>query len=70
MKVTAILPDNLISEVKKYAMGKNLTESLAIALGEWLAIKRIKELNYQVKEEPLEFRTSFSAETVRDINRK
>ncbi|GAG78241.1 unnamed protein product [marine sediment metagenome] len=39
MKVTAIISDNLISEVKKYAKGKNLTESLTIALKEWLAKK-------------------------------
>ncbi|GAI10507.1 unnamed protein product, partial [marine sediment metagenome] len=50
MKVTAIISDNLISEVKKYAKGKNLTESLTIALKEWLAVKRIKELNNMVKE--------------------
>jgi hypothetical protein len=70
MKVTAILSDNLIFEIKKYAKGKNLTESLTIALKEWLAIKRIKELNNLVKEEPLEFRAGFSAETVREINRR
>ena len=62
--------DNLISEVKKYAKGKNLTESLTIALKEWLAVKRIKELNNMVKESPLEFNESFSAETIREINRQ
>ena len=70
MKVTAIISDNLISEVKKYAKGKNLTESLTIALKEWLAVKRIKELNNLVKESPLEFNESFSAETIRGINRQ
>ncbi len=70
MKVTAIISDNLISEVKKYSEGKNLTESLTIALKEWLAAKRIKELNDMVKEYPLEFNKNFSAETVREINRQ
>ena len=70
MKVTAIISDNLISEVKKYSKGKNLTESLTIALKEWLAAKRIKELNNMVKESPLEFNKSFSAETAREINRQ
>ncbi|NQT66249.1 MAG: DUF2191 domain-containing protein [Actinobacteria bacterium] len=70
MKVTAIISDNLISEVKKYAKGRNLTESLTIALKEWLAVKRIKELNNLVKEFPLEFNESFSAETIREINRQ
>jgi len=70
MKVTAIISDNLISEVKKYAKGKNLTESLTIALKEWLAVKRIKELNDLVRESPLEFNESFSAEKIREINRQ
>ena len=69
MKVTAIISDNLISEVKKYAKGKNLTESLTIALNEWLAVKRIKELNNIVRESPLEFNENFSAEKIREINR-
>ena len=70
MKVTAIISDNLISEVKKYTMGKNITESITIALKEWLAIKRIKELNNLVKETPLEFNKDFSAENIRQLNRK
>lgn len=55
MKVTALISDNLISEVKRYAKGKNLTESLTIAIKEWTDLKRIKELNDFVKEKPLEF---------------
>lgn len=70
MKVTAIISDNIISEVKKYTRGKNLTESLTIALEEWLASKRIKELNSMIKESPLEFKEGFSAEKTREINRK
>ncbi|OGD36285.1 hypothetical protein A2V94_03490 [Candidatus Atribacteria bacterium RBG_16_35_8] len=70
MKITAIISDNLISEVKKYARGKNLTESLTIALKEWLASKRIKELNSMVRESPLEFKENFSAEKTREINRQ
>ncbi len=70
MKVTAIISDELVSEVKRHARGKNLTESLTIALKEWLAAKKIKELNTMVKEAPLEFNKDFSAEKTRDINRK
>jgi hypothetical protein len=69
MKVTAIFSDNLISEVKKYARGDNLTESLTIALNEWLSIKKIKELNCIIKEDPLEFKQGYSAKKIRDINR-
>jgi len=70
MKVTAIISDKLISEVKKYAKGKNLTESLTIALKEWLAAKRIKELNSMVRESPVEFNENFTAEKIREINRQ
>jgi len=70
MKVTAIISDKLISEVKKYAGGKNLTQSLTIALKEWLASKRLKELNNMVRESPLEFKDNFSAEKTREINRQ
>jgi len=70
MKVTALISDNLISELKKYAKGKNLTESLTIAVKEWLDLKRIKELNDFVKETPLEFSDNFSAGKIREINRR
>jgi len=36
MKVTAIIKDDLISEVRKYAKGKNLTDCLTVALKEYL----------------------------------
>lgn len=69
MKITAIISDNLISEVKKYSKGKNLTESLTKALVEWLSLKRIKELNNVISENPLEFNAGFSADKIRKINR-
>ena len=70
MKVTAIIPDELIKEVKKLTKGKNITESVTIALKEWLAFKKIKELNQVVREEPLEFDVDFSAERARETNRR
>ncbi len=69
MKVTALIPDDLIVEVKQYAGGKNLTESLIAALKEWVSLRKIKELNKQVKKKPLKFIDDFSADTVRSINR-
>ncbi len=70
MKVTAILPDKLVKEVRRLTHGKNLTESLIIALHEWSALRHIRELNNQVAKKPLEFVGNFSAEQTRDINRK
>ena len=70
MKVTAIIKDNLISEVRRYARGKNLTDSLTIALKEWVALKHIKELNATVNDRPLEFQKNFKALDIRKLNRK
>ena len=70
MKVTALLPDHLISEIKTYAKGKTLTESLTIALEEWLQQKKIVMLNKQVQNKPLEFQKDFSATTVRNLSRR
>ncbi|TAL33269.1 MAG: DUF2191 domain-containing protein [Spirochaetes bacterium] len=69
MKVTAILPDEIVSDVKKLAHGKNITDSLLIALEEWIAIKRIIALNNEISESPLRFRDGFSARDVRTANR-
>jgi len=69
MKVTALIPDDLITEVKHYAGGKNLTDSLIVALEEWVSLRKIKELNKQVKKKPLQFIDDFSADSVRLINR-
>jgi hypothetical protein len=68
MKVTAILPDKLINEVKHLSKGKNITDSLKIALGEWMALERVKKLNRRLKRKPLNFR--YSASKIREKNRK
>ncbi|HJY63196.1 MAG TPA: DUF2191 domain-containing protein [Ignavibacteria bacterium] len=68
MKVTAILPDKLISEVKDLSNGKNITESLKIALGEWIALQRIKKLNRAIKRKSLNF--SMNSSKIREINRR
>jgi hypothetical protein len=70
MKVTAIISDELIKEIKKLTQGKNITESVTIALKEWLALKKVEELNQLIKEEPLEFDANFSAESARETSRK
>ncbi|MCB1604557.1 MAG: type II toxin-antitoxin system VapB family antitoxin [Gammaproteobacteria bacterium] len=36
MKVTALISDELIEEVKRLTEGKNITESITIALREWV----------------------------------
>ena len=70
MKVTAILPDDLVSQVRRHSGGKTLTDALQIALREWLALRRIKQLNRGVAKRPLQFRSGYSASSVREANRR
>lgn len=70
MKVTALIPDDIVSEVRKKAGGKNLTESLIIALQEWLSLKKLKKLNHSVKSSPLHFHEGVTAVTLRETNRE
>ena len=70
MKVTAIIPDNIVKEVQKYAGGKTLTDSLIIALKEWLSLKNIKKLNQEIQASSLSFTENVSADNIRSINRK
>ncbi len=65
MKVTAIIPDDIISDVQEYTEGKNITDSLIKALSDWLYIKRIQKLNSEVRKKPLKFADGFDAETLR-----
>ncbi|TGN06841.1 DUF2191 domain-containing protein [Leptospira ilyithenensis] len=69
MKVTAILPDDLIAEVQKYSGGKNITDSLQRALSEWLKQAKIRKLNTKLHKSPLVFQDGFSAENIRNLNR-
>ena len=70
MKVTAILPDVLISEVKSFSGGKNITDSLQKALTEWVKNAKIKKLNQKIETAPLSFQKGYSANSIRNLNRK
>lgn len=70
MKVTALIPDDIIAKVKQYTNGKNITESLIKALEEYIALQNIKELNQKIEKEPLEFQKGFSAKKIRSINQR
>lgn len=70
MKVTAILSDELVTEIQQLARGKNLTESITRALTEWAALQRIRELTRRVERHPLKFQPGFSAASVRELNRR
>ena len=69
MKVTAIIPDDLMKDVQEFSEGKNITDSLIKALTDWLYTKRIQKLNAELKKNPLEFNGGFSAESIRERER-
>jgi hypothetical protein len=70
MKVTALIPDNLIAEIKTLTQGKNTTEAIIMAMRERVSAKRLRQLNEGVRKTPLEFDESFSATKVRSVNRR
>ena len=53
MKVTAIIADDLVRNVKAYTRSSTVTEAITIALKDWLDIYNIKELNKQISQKPI-----------------
>jgi len=70
MKVTANVPDTLMNEVKRFAGKGTVTESLIVALQEWIALMHIKELNEGIRQTPMEFKDGYSATVIRELNRR
>ncbi len=70
MKVTAIISDELIERVRRISGGKNITESLIIAIEEYLKQKEISYLMDKVSNESLMLNEDVTAYKIRKINRK
>lgn len=70
MKVTALLDDNIIKELLALTGGKNITDSLKIALKDWIRKEKLKKLAKDIMDQPLEFKPDFDAEINRDLNRQ
>ncbi|EKD50371.1 MAG: hypothetical protein ACD_62C00560G0003 [uncultured bacterium] len=70
MKVTAILPDEIVREALLLAKTKTITASLIKALTEWIAIQKVNRLRKKLVSRPMEFRDAFSAKQIRQLNRK
>ena len=70
MKVTALLPDEIIQEVKKLSGGKNIPESILIALQDYLSHQRMRKSIQKLKDKPLQFKDGFTADKVRSQNRE
>jgi hypothetical protein len=70
MKVTAIIPDEIVADVQEYTEGKNVTDSIIKALSDWLYIKRIQKLNSEIKKTPLQFTDGFNVDALREQNNR
>ncbi len=70
MKITALIPDELVEDVRQLSNGKNITEAMIIALSEWTATKKLQALNRKIGQSPLRFKEGFTAAEVRQANRK
>jgi hypothetical protein len=69
MKVTALIPDELVEKIKQTTGGKNITESMIIALEAYLASKTVDRYIKEVSNRPLEFNEDFNAYKIRQSNR-
>jgi hypothetical protein len=68
MKVTAIIPDELIAEAMELSNAETITETLKIALHTYIRSQKIKKLGNVILSEPLEFK--YTARELRELNRK
>jgi hypothetical protein len=75
MKVTAIIADDLVNNVKAYTRSSTVTEAITIALKDWLEIYNIKELNKKIAQNPISFNYGESlsgledGQKIRELNR-
>lgn len=70
MKVTAIVPDDLIQEVTRLTKGANTTDALIKALREWVSIKELSAITQSIRKHPLKFSSDDVAARLRKVNRK
>jgi len=67
MKVTAIIPDDLVREAKFLSNAKNITETMIIALNTYISLEKLKGMGKYISESPLQFK--YTAKEIRDLNR-
>jgi Lhr-like helicase len=66
MKVTAIIADDLVNNVKAYTRSSTVTEAITIALKDWVDIYNIKELNKKISQRPIYIKNGLK---IRKMNR-
>jgi len=66
MKVTVIIPDELIKEAQILSNAKNITDTMIIALNSYVSLQKLKEMGEGIKKNPLNF--EYSAQEIRELN--
>ena len=67
MKVTAIIPDELVKETQTLSNAKNITEAMIIALNSYISLEKLKAMSEKIDKSPLQFK--YTAQQIRDLNR-
>ena len=67
MKVTALIPDELVKEVQSLSNAKNITEAMIVALNSYVSLERLKAMGEAICKKPLKFK--YTAQEIRDLNR-
>jgi len=68
MKVTAIIPDELVKETQSFSKAKSITEAMIIALNSYVALAKLKVMGEAINQNSIQFK--HTAQEVRDINRQ
>lgn len=66
MKITALLPEEMIKEAMELSRAATITDALKTALVHYISIEKIKRASESIVSEPLEF--YYSAEELRSKN--
>lgn len=69
MKVTALIPEPLIRDVRKLAPRDTLTDSLIHVLNEWTAWQKSLRIAEKVRKSPLNFTGEARSGKLRERNR-
>jgi len=67
MKITAIIPDELVKQTKILSHAKNTTEAMIIALNSYISLEKLKAMGESINKTPLQFKNT--AQEIRDLNR-
>lgn len=67
MKVTAIIPDELVKEAKSLSNAKNITEAMIIALNSYVSLEKLKAMGKAINKKPLQL--NYTAQEIRKLNR-